>query len=165
MSIRLGHAELARVTCAAAVLFAATSSARAQDNSPPVDAFACYQVVLGKWEPTLELREDSIFVIPPMRIELKRELGSSAFEKHGWLVRPAPGVPASVHRFSYFRLVGDSLSLVWTTGFSGLTMKVAIASDTMHGQAHSFWDFDRRKQTAVVRLVRNSCAPRPNEEL
>jgi hypothetical protein len=106
----------------------------------------------------MNLGEDTIFSTPPGRIELQAHRGTRSFERRGWIVRPARGTERSVHSFSFFTVTSsDSIQVVWTTGFSGLTMDLAAARDTLRGQAHTFWDFGRPSQSADATLIRVSC--------
>ena len=50
-----------------------------------------------------------------------------------------------------------SVRLVWSTGFSGLTMLLQPRGDTLEGIARTFWDFNRPTQTAAVIATRVSC--------
>ena len=124
----------------------------------PSRVVGCYSIELGRWEPTIALGGDADFLQPPTRIELLADVGTSSIERGKWLIRPAPGVAASRHRFSYFGAVGrDSIELVWTSGFSGLRMTVALHSDTLRGHAHALWDFDRQQQSAPAQVIRRPC--------
>jgi len=155
---------------ACAVMIACLGDRIAGPNAPPSpgavpvvhnlveSVVGCWQVSIGRWEPNMSIGEDTIFSWPPRSIELQAVKGTRTFEDHGWLVRPAPGVRPSVHDFSFFETRGsDSIDVVWTTGFSGLTMRLGRVGDTLRGQARTFWDFPRTAQTAEVLLARISC--------
>jgi len=134
-----------------------SSCLRAQDSL--VQAVAgCWAVSMAPWRPKMAIDADSIYSTPPARIELQTSRGTRMFEDRGWLVRPAPGVAPSIHGFAYFQpLGGDSIRIAWSTGFSGLTMRLVARQDTLRGTAQTFWDFGRRPQTADVLLVRVPC--------
>ena len=118
----------------------------------------CWALTRGPWWPPLPIGEDSIFSALPRRIELQNRRGTGVFEKEGWLVRPASGQPSSVHTYSYFAPLGqDTVEIVWTTGFSGLTMRLGVTRDTLRGVAETFWDFPRPTQTTKVVLTRVQC--------
>ena len=116
----------------------------------------CWTVTMSTYAPPMVLRGDSVYSKPPRRIELDSMRGAGPFARDGWALSPARGVPLSVHRFSYFHpIAGDSLELVWTSGFSGLTIRAAISADTLRGVARTFWDFGRPEQLAPVVLTRD----------
>ena len=116
----------------------------------------CWIVQLGQWQPTMAYEADSIFVTPPAKIEFKEEGGQEG--RYRWPVLPANGAEPSIHNIAYFQAIGtDSLMIVWSTGYSGLFMRLAVAEDTLRGTAKTFWDFDRPQQTASVILVRIDC--------
>jgi hypothetical protein len=118
----------------------------------------CYELGTLTWHPDLKLGEDMEFITPPRRIEILAEHGSKGFEQNGYLVRPAPGVPRSIHRASYWVPNGpNTIEVIWTTGHSGLFMRLKVESETLRGKATSFWDFPRRKQTADVVAHKVDC--------
>src|SRR2546427_10730588 len=85
------------------------------------------------------------------------------FGSHGgrlsFRVFPANGTSMSVHGPGSWTPIrrADSVSIVWTTGFSLLTMKLAVARDTLRGGAETFWGFPRAQQTSEVTDVRVAC--------
>jgi len=118
----------------------------------------CYEIADLSWKPDLELGEDEVFITPPKRIQLLAEPGSVGLEKNGYLVRPAPGFPRSVHRASYWEATGpNTLQVVFTTGTSGLSMQLKIEGETLRGKAKTHWDFPRRGQTAQVIAHKTDC--------
>ena len=124
----------------------------------PEDVHGCYEIALSEWKPDLRLGEDAKFITPPSRISLSMERGSRGFEAEGYLLRPAPGGQPSIHRSSFWKIDGtDTITLVWTTGFSGLEMKLHLEGDTLKGQAGTFWDFPRTRQKAEVVARRIGC--------
>ncbi len=118
----------------------------------------CYEFETLIWRPDLRLGEDKEFITPPPRIQIFAEHGTVGFEQDGYLLRPAPGVPRSIHRGSYWVPKGpNTIEAVWTTGFSGLFMRLSIEGETLRGKATTFWDFPRRKQTADVVAHKVDC--------
>jgi hypothetical protein len=118
----------------------------------------CYELGALNWRPDLRLGEDAEFITPPRRIEILAEHGTKGFEQNGYLVRPAPGVPRSIHRGSYWVPKGpNAVEVVWTTGFSGLSMHLNLEGETLRGKATTFWDFPRRTQTAEVVAHKVDC--------
>lgn len=126
----------------------------------PESIRGCYELGALNWKPDLELdKEEMVFITPPERIELLTEHGTQGFEKNGYLVRPAPGFPQTVHRSSYWVPTGPKrIEMVFTTGFSGLEMHLTVQGDTLQGKAKTFWDFLRRRQTARVVAHKVACA-------
>lgn len=118
----------------------------------------CYELTLSPWQPNLRLGEDSQFITPPHRVLLVAERGTQGWEKDGYIVKPAPGVQPSIHRGSYWLLRNEqSIEIVWTTGFSGLSMDLKVEGDVMRGKAKSFWDFPRKQQRADVVARKVDC--------
>lgn len=119
----------------------------------------CYDLTLSPWFPDMKLGDDEALVTPPARIQLLAQKGTEGSETEGYLVRPAPGVKPSVHSGSYWVPKGrKSIKIIWTTGYSGLTMDLKTSDDeVLRGKATTFWDFNRRKQTAEVVARRVDC--------
>jgi hypothetical protein len=126
----------------------------------PEQVIGCYELGVLKWPH--DLGEDNVFITPPVRIEIMPEKGSKGFEVNGYLVRPAPGVSPSIHRASYWRPTGKTtIEIVWTTGFSGLSMKLHVEREALKGKAKPFWDFPRWGQTAHVLAHKIDCGRNP----
>jgi len=119
----------------------------------------CYALTMSPWFPEMKLGDDEALVTPPARIQLLAQKGTEGSETGGYLVRPAPGVKPSVHSDSYWVPKGrKSIKIIWTTGYSGLTMDLKTSDDeVLRGKASTFWDFNRRKQTAEVVAHRVDC--------
>jgi HEAT repeat protein len=122
------------------------------DRLPIVDR--CYELSLAPWTPRLDIGVDTIYSTPPMIVRFTR-VYNDWFAEEGKLsfrVLPANRADMSVHGPGFWTPVTkkDSVSIVWSTGFSGLTMKLAVAADSLRGQAETFWDFPRPQQTAQV---------------
>lgn len=119
----------------------------------------CYDLTLSPWFPEMKLGDDEEFITPPTRIQLFAEKGTEGWESEGYIVRAAPGIKPSIHRGAYWLPKGSkSLKIVFTTGFSGLAMDLKTAdAETLHGKATTFWDSDRKKQTAEVTAHRAPC--------
>ena len=131
-------------------------------HSTPISPEAvqgCYEIGKLAWHPKFE-GEDLVFITPPERIQLLAERGSQGQKKDEYLVRPAPGFPESIHRYSFWRPTGGhSLEIVWSTGFSGLTMRLKIDGEALKGKAKPFWDFPfRRRPSARVLAHKVNCA-------
>src|SRR5260370_2248807 len=125
----------------------------------PESIQGCYELGALDWKPDLQLdKEEAVFITPPERIELLAERGTQGGEKNGYLVRPAPGVPHSVHRCTYWVPTGPKkIEVVFTTGLSGLEMQLTVEGEILQGKAKTFWDFLRRRQTARVMARKVDC--------
>lgn len=125
-------------------------------------ADACFDLSLAPWKPNLGLGEDTIFSTPPITVRFSRVKSFGFGSYNGRLsfrVLPTNGAKMSVHGPGFWTPIRgtDSLSIVWTTGFSGLTMKLAVTRDTLRGVAETFWDFPRPEQTSQVTGIRTLC--------
>jgi len=124
----------------------------------PENIQGCYELTLSAWRPNSNLGEDAVFVTPPHGIQLFAEKGTQGWESEGYVVKPAPGVEPSIHRGSYWLPKSShSIEIVWTTGFSGLSMILSVEGTNLRGEAHSFWDFPRRTQKADVIASKVEC--------
>jgi hypothetical protein len=106
------------------------------------DVAGCYQLQLSPWTPTLSLGEDEIFILPPSKIALTATPGHT-WDPHGFKVTPSGGAPQSIHKASYWTRNGHHLRIVWTTGFSGLTMDLRERGSNLEGTARTFWEFSK----------------------
>ena len=120
----------------------------------------CFRLMLTPWLEALAIGEDSIFSTPPRVVRfstVKRAWRS--YDESLWMrVEPTLGEPHSVHGPGFWRPYGDSVEVAWSTGFSGLTMNLHTATDTLRGLASTFWDFPRPTQVAQVLGVPTRCA-------
>jgi hypothetical protein len=133
---------------------------REQEVVKPENIQGCYELTLSPWRPSLRIGEDYEFITPPHRVQLLAERGTQGWEQDGYIVKPAPGVRPSIHRGSYWRPQKESIEIVWTTGFSGLSMDLKVEGDVMRGEAKSFWDFPRREQKSDVVARKVDCQSR-----
>ena len=121
----------------------------------------CFELALGPWSPRLDISVDTIYSTPPMTVRFTRIRNDWFAEEDepSFRVLPANDAPMSVHGPGFWTPVAgrDSLAIVWSTGFSGLTMKLAVAAEALHGEAETFWDFPRPRQTSQVTGVRVPC--------
>lgn len=139
------------------------TGARAAEKLVSPEALqGCYELTLSPWFPEMRLGEDEQFITPPARIQLFAEKGTEGPESNGYLVRPAPGVPPSVHSSTYWTPKGTKgLEITFTTGFSGVLLSLKTSdAEVLHGKATTFWDFNRKKQTAEVMARRVPCGKR-----
>jgi HEAT repeat protein len=129
------------------------------DRLPIADR--CFDLALAPWTPNLGLGEDTVFSTPPMTVRFTRIKNSwfASEDELSFRVAPAKGAQMSVHGPGFWTPVAgkDSVSIVWSTGFSGLSMKLAVTADALRGEAETFWDFPRPRQTSRVTGVRVPC--------
>jgi len=141
------------------IFFAAFVGAQEQRKLvEPENIQGCYELTLSAWRPNLNLGEDAVFLTPPHRIQLFAERGTQGWESEGYVVKAAPGAEPSIHRGSYWLPKSPhSIDIIWTTGFSGLVMGLKIEGTDLRGEAKSFWDFPRGRQTAEVTARKVEC--------
>jgi hypothetical protein len=120
------------------------------------DFGGCYELRLTQWSPSIALGADIAFITPPPRVELTA-IPDRTWDPHAFRVTPAAGAAPSVHRRAYWTSDGRHVDIVWTNGFSGLTMDLEERGPDLIGKAHSFWDFSRPGQTSDVTATRISC--------
>jgi hypothetical protein len=107
----------------------------------------CYDLSLGDWQGDVTASPDSLLFAPPPRILLDTVLVRRGVHSAAFLLREAPGSLPSVHRFSYWQLARDSVDLVWSTGFAGLSARLHLGGDTLLGVARTFSDLSAAGQT------------------
>ena len=99
----------------------------------------CYDLYLNPWSPE-PLGSDSILYLPPTRVHLTMAAGRVDSSKpYGFSVQSAPGAMPSVHEYSWWEPRGDTLLITFTTGFSGVQLRL-IGGDTLRGTAQAFTD-------------------------
>jgi hypothetical protein len=103
----------------------------------------CYQLTLGRWWPW-GFGEKNSYVTPPSRVELLSEHGARGFEQDGFLLRAVPReqeAPAGNRESSYWRVRSiNQIDLIWTDGFTGVTLKLEKNGDELSGWAHPHFD-------------------------
>jgi hypothetical protein len=148
--------KLFLVCCLIALSQAAICSA-AEPGSP--DALVgCYAVVVGAWQPPVELGRSAISLVPPAHIKLTRVRGTRGWANRHFIVVPILGA-TSQHQGIYWDVTPEhEVRVVFTNGFSGLTMSLRSTSAGLSGSATSFWDSGRPSQSASVTAKRVACA-------
>jgi hypothetical protein len=149
--------DLRRALAAILALAAHGSCASSRENRTPEAISGCYEMKVSDWQPRLPLEGDAEFITPPDRIHLELEKPERGWRKGSYLVRPLPGSRSSIFRSGEWVFSDDEVRILWTTGFSGLTMDLSITRHGLRGLAHTFWDFPRPTQTAAVEAKRVSC--------
>ncbi len=121
----------------------------------------CYKLKLGRWWPW-SFGGDNEFVTPPSKIELLAIQGTEGFETEGFLIRGIP--PAQVNtigrrRASFWQVKSkNDVELIWTTGFSGVTLNLSKHGDDLRGWAHPFFDFPTSPRIMHITAPRIACA-------
>jgi hypothetical protein len=112
-------------------------------ESPTSPFTGCYQLTLGRYWPWA-FGEDTKYVTPPSRIQLLSERGSEGFEQNGFLLRAIPTNKRTTYvrgEPSYWRVEStDQIDLVWTDGFTGVTLKLEKKGYELRGWAHPHFD-------------------------
>jgi hypothetical protein len=126
----------------------------------PISSFTgCYQLTLGKWWPWA-FGEDTMFVTPPSRIRLLPEHGTKVFEQDGFLLRTIlrkEEAPAGSRVSSYWLARSTNLiDLIWTDGFTGVTLKLEKKGDELSGWSYPHFDVAKlipRRAHVVARRI------------
>jgi hypothetical protein len=132
--------------------------------APAMPAFAvdadkhCYNVHLAAWKPAMRLGGDEIYTTPPQSIALTSDVTRIMSGRKEFAITAALGAKPSVHRLAYWYPDGEKIELVWTNGFSGLSMDLTRTQSGFRGVAHTFWDFDRSAQSSDVSLQEVPCS-------
>lgn len=116
---------------------------------------ACYTLTLGAWGP--ELPEQ--LPPPPTAVQLTDSLGTAVLENGKRVVRSMPIGTPKAYPFQYWvpRERGD-VFMVFSNGFTGMSMDLAPQGDDLTGTAHAFFDFGNFDVSAPVQLRRSSCS-------
>jgi len=129
------------------VLFIVTWIVLSRPQPPsenPASAFTgCYELKLRRWWPW-SFGGDIGLVTPPTQIELHPERGATGFEQEGLIIREIPptnGKPSGRAGPSYWQVKTDNqIDLVWTDGFTGVTLRLEKHGDELRGWAHPHFD-------------------------
>ena len=122
----------------------------------PAAIAGCYALSFGKWVPSIDLGGDSIVSVP-LRLELTtepdQERGPGAF-----ILRPAPGVPPSIHVRAYWCITSErTILLVWSEGQKAISAEMGPSEGGLRGRARTYWDFGGRLQVADVSAEPIAC--------
>lgn len=155
MSQSTGRLELAGgVATALVVLAVIPAECQAQARRPPLEPEpqgenltspfkGCYELRLGRWWPW-GMGEDTIYATPPSRVKLLPEKRTEGFETNGYIIRamtPEKGAAPARGGSSYWQLKsGAQVDLVWTDGFTGVTLRLKKHGDKLTGWAHPHFD-------------------------
>jgi hypothetical protein len=119
----------------------ATTPQGAQDLS----AFTgCYELELGHWWPWSFSDGEEHYVIPPSKIQLLATRGTDGFEHDKLLIRSlseAPMLHVGHRRASFWQITSsDAIKLVWTDGFTGVSINLSRHGNGLEGWAHPHFD-------------------------
>jgi hypothetical protein len=138
------------IFCAAATVAACSESASGPSFQQPE---GCYDLLVGPWNGVA----DEVLLLPPA-IELRAELGTDVLERDRRLVRPFPDTGNRSYRWSWWEPIeADSIRLIWSTGFTGIEMRLARRSDGYLGRAENFLDYPGNIAQAEASLGRRAC--------
>jgi hypothetical protein len=99
----------------------------------------CYQLTLGEWSRPLD---NVPTIIPPQQLQLDTAVLPHLLPRDTlWSVRPSMIPSRGRLPTSSWRYVGsDSVAIVWSTGFTGVQLRLGIFGDTLRGEAIAFDD-------------------------
>ena len=130
------------------LVFLLSTASCAQDKLPDMKLdqnankfVGCYELHLGRWWPW-GMGEDTPFVTPPKRIELTLERGTEYFEKDHLLIRDSVNNSSRKSAF-WFSKDNGAVLLVFTNGFSGVSVNLNKRRNELRGWAHAHFDFPR----------------------
>ncbi len=127
---------------------------RTEPTTAPVP-LGCYSLTLGTW--SAELPEP--LPEPPGKLQLTDSLGTIVLENGRRVVRSMPAGSIKAYPFQFWepREQGDVL-VIFSNGFTGMTMDLAPAVGGLSGTARAFFDFGTFDVRASVQLARASCS-------
>ena len=115
---------------------------------------ACYTLTLGAWNAPLP----EPLPPPPPALQLTDSLGTYILENGRRVVRSLPAGSAKAYPFQFWEArEGGDVLIVFSNGFTGMTMDLAPAGDNYSGTARAFFDFGTFDLRAPVQLTRNTC--------
>ena len=121
----------------------------------------CYALRTGDWTPPSGQKLD-VAHAPPRVIQLDTQQVEHGVEQKRH--RLGPQIPAFGQRGlapSWARLASDSLQLLWSSGYEGVFVTVAVRGDSVSGTARAFTDYGSRA-LAPVTGWRTVCPPEPS---
>ena len=129
----------------------------APSRQQPV-AGKCYEMTRGPWRPAMDVGEDSVFSAVPRRVRFTTARSSRWWrDSAAFAVEPLSGRTVHGPGAWRWRREGRELSVLWSTGYSGVTAELSIDGDTLRGTARTFWDFGRDPQEALLTAAPISC--------
>lgn len=139
------------------------SDLAAQAPSQSSTASGCYRLMLGRWSGALPPTGIPEAHTPPQHFRLD-SIPSGRVGAGTYAVEPSKLWARSRMEAGWQPLSGDSLSIVWSTGFVGVVLRLELRSDTLRGRATSFHDAhvigEPPDPWASVLAIREACPPR-----
>ena len=128
------------IPCGLAVLMWTSAAATSSAQLPRFPA--CYDLEVGEWSPPFQ-GGDSLYGLPPRMLldttELSARLNPFRDEGASVLAR-APGAMPSSFEMSSWKLLNDSLRLIWGNGFSGVVVLLPARSGRLVGHLQTYSD-------------------------
>ncbi len=125
-------------------------------NTQAVDFAGCYQLQMDRWWPW-SMGEDTQFATPPSKFQLTLQRGTARFERDNLLIRQIPDSGPS-RRAAYWMLAGpDVAALIWSDGFSGVSINFRKNGNELRGWAHAHFDSPRAPHWARVKASPIAC--------
>jgi hypothetical protein len=123
-------------------------------TEPLPSPVACYTLSLGAWNTALP----EPLPPPPNALQLTDSLGTQVLENGRRVVRNMPAGSTKSYPFQYWvpREQGDLL-LVFSNGFTGMTIDLTPTGANFSGTARGFFDFGSFDVTAPVQMQRTAC--------
>ena|SRR2546430_8906310 len=141
------------------VLLPGSHSLNAQAGGATSRMSGCYRLTLSSWSSGLPPTGMPQAHTPPTHFRLDTLV--SARNAAWFTVKPAALVEMSRMEATWKPMLGDSLTIVWSTGFVGVSLRLAIRRDSLIGRATTFHDYHVRGEppdpSADVVAVREQC--------
>jgi len=121
----------------------------------------CYALRTGDWTPPPGQKLDVTHAPPPV-VQLDTQQVEHGVEQKRY--RLGPDIPALGQRGlvpSWARLAPDSLQLLWSSGYEGVFVTVAVREDSISGSARAFTDYGSQA-LAPVNGWRIPCSQEPS---
>lgn len=154
----------------APLLAAALGTAPLTAQEPTTELTGCHDIVVGDWyvllygeegpeAPLMHQRGDSLHFELPSRIEFA---GPRWDTEPPTLIVVPPGALPSIHYNKIASLAGHSLRMSFSTGYSGLVIRLARSGEGWSGIATTFVDYSGEQVNArTVKLIPASCDSPP----
>lgn len=118
----------------------------------------CFNVKVKAYSPPMNLGEDEVYVRIPSKVSMGEEPFDGLADR--WRLSPGPDTPpedVEMMKGWWEHREGGGVRVVWTNGFSGVSITLASANGTWRGRATTFWDFGRPAQSTEVEFHRTPC--------
>jgi hypothetical protein len=148
------RSRLARARAVVACAILAASAACASDALVAPSSDACYAIALGAWN---ELLPEALPPLPAI-VQLTDSMGSQVLENGRRVIVAMPVGTPKPYLFQWWEpRGGDEVRLVFSTGFTGITIDATPQGTAWSGTARAFYDFGSYDLHAPATLARTSC--------